>query len=77
MTNLKPRRKHRNAERGRGGSLVAAMYGEGHSRRFRDVRAAAALLSTTAVMLQCRERRDVPNADMEISLDHLVGEGEE
>ena len=34
----------------------------GHSRRFPDVRAAAALLSTTAVMLQCRERRNVPKA---------------
>jgi hypothetical protein len=35
----------------------------GHSRRLRDVRAAAALPLTTAVMLQCRERRDVPQAD--------------
>ena len=35
----------------------------GHSCQFRDARAAAALPPTAAVMLQCRERRDVPRAD--------------
>ena len=35
----------------------------GHSRRFHEVPGATASPSTTAVALQCRERRDVPAAD--------------
>ena len=56
---------------------------QGQSRRFRDVRAAAALPPTAAVMLQCRERRDVSKAAVsnrskaDNLFDHLVGAGEQ
>ena len=46
----------------------------GHSCRFRDARAAAALPPTAAVMLQCRERRDVPIGDMLSTPGHRSGD---
>ena len=59
-------------------SLSAWTSAMGHSRRFRDVRVAAALPPTAVMMLQCRKRRDVPIGDIltipgHPSGDHLNG----
>jgi hypothetical protein len=47
----------------------------GHSRRFRDVRAAAALPPTAAIMLQCRETTRCANTDHSRMQSGLTGFG--
>src|SRR6266508_4953641 len=54
---------------------MAAM---GQSRRFRDVRDMSLVPLITAMVLHCRERRDVPEAAVsQVLLNHLVGDQQE